>query len=198
MAGRMIFVLGLVLVSTLARAGAILDTPIMGGRLLVAEDGEVQLRYLGSHAAYFNTLYLHNDSDWGDAAIFDKSTALGAVINLGEFSAGTELIFRLVVHDTGDVFFSGDSPRNPDGLAHAWAITTLRDGMFFTTAGFEDLLGGGDKDYDDFVFSLSNVIDPPADLAPSSPAAAIPSPSALWLLAMGLCLLVPALRRATC
>ena len=42
---------------------------------------------------------------------------------------------------------------NSDGIAHA-TVSNLDEGG--TLVGFEDLLGGGDKDYNDLVFSFSN------------------------------------------
>jgi PEP-CTERM motif len=54
--------------------------------------------------------------------------------------------------------------------------TLLSDDNYLTTVGFEDLRGGGDLVYNDLMFSLSNVIDPPA----------IPEPSVLLLLAISL------------
>ncbi len=47
-----------------------------------------------------------------------------------------------------------------------------------TTVGFEDLLGGGDLDFNDFEFQLTNVIDPPPAQAPA--------PTVLALLGLGL------------
>ncbi len=174
------------LLSGMAQAGPILDTPILGGALLVASNGNVHAEFLGSDAGYFNTLYL------GDDEIFNKSTPVnGDLIDLGVFSAGTELEFRIHVRDTGLSFFSGDRSRNPDGLAHAEAITSLVDDVFVTTVGFEDLLGGGDRDYNDFMFRLTNVIDPP------SSGAAAPEPVTLALLGLGLVGIGFSRRRAT-
>jgi hypothetical protein len=56
------------------------------------------------------------------------------------------------------------------------ATSVLNDaGEYVTTVGFEDLLGGGDMDFNDFEFRLTNVVDP-----------VIPAPAALSLLGLGL------------
>ncbi len=88
----------------------------------------------------------------------------------------TELVFRLHVRNTGLDFFTGDAARNPDGLPHTLAVTSFDElaGLYVTDIGFEDLYGGGDEDYNDFAFRLTNVIDP------------IPEPSVLALLGIGL------------
>jgi hypothetical protein len=173
------------IMATAVQAGVILDTPILGGEILVATDGNVYAEFLGSDAGYFNTLYLDTPSDWGSSHIFDKSSPVnGDQIDLGVFSAGVELIFRIHVRNTGLDFFSGASPRNPDGLAHVEAITTLQNGIYYTTVGFEDLLGGGDKDYNDFIFRLTNVLDP---LGSGQP---VTEPPVLFLLVCGMITLI--------
>ena len=101
---------------------------------------------------------------------------MNSVLDLGNFDEGSELIFRLDVSNTSDSFFSGAATRNPDSLVHAVATTTLLSGIYMTTVGFEDLLGGGDNDYNDFMFSLRNVVDPPS----------VPEPTTTALLALGL------------
>jgi len=164
-----------------ASAGFILDEPITGGRLLVVEDGYVTAEFLGSDAGYFNTLYLDRPGN-GDLWVFDKNTSRDQnPVNLGYYTAGTELVFRLDVTNTGLSFFTGDSDRNPDGLAHARATTTSSElGIYFTTVGFEDLLNGGDLDFNDFLFQVSNIVDPPGDLP------AVPVPPVAALLGIGL------------
>ena len=113
-----------------------------------------------------------------DTALFDKASPLYSEILLGDFIAGDELVFRIDVASPQQSFFTGSASGNPDGLAHALAITTFDEAAdtFFTTVGFEDLFGGGDLDFNDFVFQLSNVIDP----------LAVPLPPAVMLLAIGL------------
>ena len=177
-----------------AQANLILDdsllgTEILGGSLFVAEDGkEVTATFLGSDAGYFNTLYLSSPRVSVDPLfIFDRDGIFDqdgeriyhedgepTTISLGSaFGAGDELIFSLYVKNTGNTFYTGDSSRNPDNLAHASAITSLVDGLYVTEVGFEDLYGGGDLDYNDFMFSLTNVVDPPE---------LVPEPSILMLL----------------
>lgn len=179
--------LGIVLAGSLSRAavaGVILDEPILGGSLLVATDGPVTATFLGSDAGYFNTLYWDLGElgpDDNDVRIFDKLSPLNSEFTFeGSFISGTELIFRLDVSDTGESFFTGDLLRNPDFLAHAEAITTVdkQSGKYVTTVGFEDLLGGGDNDFNDFTFQLVNVIDPPTGV--------VSAPAVLALLGIGL------------
>lgn len=159
-----------------AGAGAVLGEPILGGRLLVTGNGYVTAEFLGSDAGYFNSLYLQRPGD-SDLFVFDKQSPNGLQRGLGQFASGTELILRLDVRNTGLSFFSGDADRNIDNLAHALATTVLdASGRFVTTVGFEDLRGGGDRDYNDFMLRLTNVIDP----------VAVPIPPAVALLALGL------------
>lgn len=159
------------LLGAVAHAGPVLDEPILGGRLLVAESGFVTAEFLGSDAGYFNSLYLYEDQ-----FLFNKASAVGSSVDLGWFAAGTELVFRLYVHNTGLSFYSGDAVRNPDQLAHALATTVLApSGELVTTVGFEDLRGGGDRDYNDIMFRLTNVVDP-----------VVPAPPVVALLGIGL------------
>ena len=53
--------------------------------------------------------------------------------------------------------------------------TTLFDEQYVTSVGFEDLLGGGDLDFNDFKIRLTNVIDP----------LPVPAPPILALLGIG-------------
>lgn len=157
----------------------LLDTEILGGRFFVANDGDVTAIFLGSDASYFNTLYLSTPSA---ITIFDRDYT-GSGISLGSYDAGTELVFSLYVANTGKTFFTGNGSNNPDGLAHALAVTSLVGEDYLTKVGFEDLYGGGDKDYNDFRFSLTNVVDP------------IPEPRLLLLMSCGLFILTLFSRR---
>lgn len=164
------------LVSHAVTAGVMLGETIVGGRMLVANDGYVTAEFLGSNAGYFNQLFLvAEDAGQADTFVFDKSTPRNATLDLGWFAADTELLFRLHVTNTGRDFFTGPAERNVDNVAHAQAVTYLIDDLYVTTVGFEDLYGGGDEDYNDFVFRLTNVVDP-----------VVPAPATLALLGLGL------------
>ena len=134
--------LGLFILPSFAQA-----TGIVGGSLIVQNTGNVHITFSGSDAGYTSTLYL------GDTALFSNRDAAGTTINLGNFAAGTELNFRLEVHNTGMAYFTGIGANNVDGVAHAM-VTNMGSGL--TQVGFEDLYGGGDQDYNDLVFQFSN------------------------------------------
>ncbi|MBX3616406.1 FxDxF family PEP-CTERM protein [Nitrosomonas sp.] len=138
------------------------------GFKVIATGGEIIATYEGNSAAFSNDLYL--DSTF----IFNNhSTPVGTSVSLGTFSAGTELIFRMHVNNTGYDFFTGEASRNPDGHEHArvqsdWLPNT-------TLVSFEDLYNGP-FDYNDLSFSFSNTV------------AAVPEPEtyAMFLAGLGL------------
>jgi hypothetical protein len=128
-------------------------TPIVGQTLL-ASGGDVIVTFVSNDAGFTSELFLDGPAGDGFGTIFDNwTTNVGTSFNLGSFDAGTELIFRLSVKSTGDAFYTGDGFRNGDGIAHA-IVDTRPDALL---VGFEDAFGGGDFDFDDLVFSFTNV-----------------------------------------
>jgi hypothetical protein len=145
------FLGSLILIGTFA--GPAQATPILE-QTLIATGGDVVVTFVSNGAAMASELWL--DGDAGDelGAIFNNwTTAIGTSMNLGSFAEGTELVFKLLVEQTGDVFYTGPAARNPDGLVHA----VLESATGKVLVGFEDLFGGGDLDYDDLVFAFTNV-----------------------------------------
>lgn len=140
--------------------------PILGASVIVAADGEVVAKFLGHTAGFSNDLYLDSPANALGIIFNNQSATIGDTVSLGNFTAGTELIFRIYVNDTGDSFYTGPASRNPDGIFHA-----VVDDAYSATesyVGFEDLYDGGDKDYDDLQFSFTNVKAQPAPDAGAS------------------------------
>lgn len=127
---------------------------IEGGSLFVTTSGNVTATYLGNSASYDNRLYLASPANSLGEIFFNHGDPVGATKDLGFFPAGTELIFRLHVDNTGYDFYSGDAARNPDNHAHA--RVTYDYTPTTTLVEFEDLFGGA-YDYNDLSFSFSNL-----------------------------------------
>jgi len=164
-------VLGTVVFPTIASA-----LPIHGAQIFVQSPGEVIATFLGYSADYTSDLYLDSSPNAPGIIFTNKTTLPGTMVNLGSFSGGTELVFRLSVRDTGFPFFTGPGVGNPDGEPHV--LVDSQFALSTTYVGFEDLWGGGDRDYDDFIFSLTN--------ATTMPPLHTPEPSAVLLLGSGL------------
>ncbi len=143
----------------IAEGGEGMSIYAVGGASVVAT-------YLGNSARYSNDLYLALDefgvpgldgNDANDLFLFNNHDfPVNSTVDLGVFPAGTELVFRIYVNDTGWSYFTGGPSRNPDGLAHARVQGNWLPGE--TLVSFEDLFGtpeypGG---FNDLSFSFSN------------------------------------------
>lgn len=154
-----------------------------------AVGGEVSVAFEGSEAAYDLRLYQSNADSQGPF-FPNHATPVGTSRSLGIFLPGTELAFMLDVVTTGYRFFTGPASANPDGVVHAIAeefTGTPVIPMSGVRVAFEDLLGGGDGDFNDFSFVVSNVA-----LKSSSP---VPEPSTLLLVGTGIAAAVRARQR---
>jgi hypothetical protein len=78
----------------------------------------------------------------------------GDFVELGSFDAGTQLDFFLIANGAsgGRTLFSTDSSLNSDGLDHVVAFAQVQNP--YVLIGFEDLLNGGDQDYNDLLFAV--------------------------------------------
>ena len=162
--GKLLPLLGLVAALTASQAHAAL-----GDDLFAATTGDVVIRFEGSDARYDSLVSVNGSSE-----IFpNHSTTVGTEWNLGSFAAGTSLDVVLHVLNTGLFFHTGTGIGNIDGMSHANVTTDLTGRTFVS---FEDLAGGGDLDFNDHMFSFTNV----------STVGVIPEPSSLLLMMAGL------------
>lgn len=83
---------------------------------------------------------------------------VGKIVTLPARPKNEELLFAIFIASQNNTTFKmGPGERNPDGLAHAVVRNT---GERQYDVGFEDLLNGGDRDYDDNTFRFSGGLAP--------------------------------------
>ncbi|HEY4301316.1 MAG TPA: DUF4114 domain-containing protein [Candidatus Didemnitutus sp.] len=142
-------ILGLSILSAFALASVGKADPVTGGDI-VANGGEVYVTFNGSDAGYDNLLFMVN----GPAGTLFEGhvTSVGSTIDVGWFAAGTDLVFGLN-NQMGNTWYTGAASSNSDGVAHAKVDGSVAGTV---SVGFEDLPGGGDLDYNDLEFSVSN------------------------------------------
>lgn len=151
--------------------------PVLGGMLFYT-GGNVTVEVLQPSADFTSDLDLYlftptltlvtGTPDFGTNHEVGRITTFDPSL-LG-YSVGQELMFGIFVRNTGWTYVMGAASRNPDQLMHA-AVNDLGGGVF--TVGFEDLFGGGDRDYDDHNFKFSGGLT-----------TTVPEPSTLLLLGL--------------
>jgi hypothetical protein len=150
--------------------------------LRLHQDSSVRVYFLSEGAGYRNTLgytaedlngeeivgetvifpdassanvYLENPAD-APANIRNGSTPLvpGDFVDLGVYDSGSLIDFFLVANGAngGDFVYTADADTNPDLMEHVVAFAV--EGSPYLMIGFEDLFGGGDRDYNDLVFAV--------------------------------------------
>ncbi|HLO50091.1 MAG TPA: DUF4114 domain-containing protein [Kamptonema sp.] len=126
----------------------------------------------------------------------DKPLNIGDFAEIGSFQAGSKLNFWLVANGlNGGITQNGqkaiyglDGAANPDQTKHV-AAYYYKD---YLVIGYEDLWGGGDKDYNDVVFAIDIGKNNARQLANVT----VPEPTAtLGLLGVGLAGMVGTRRR---
>ncbi|MEM9541531.1 MAG: DUF4114 domain-containing protein [Cyanobacteria bacterium P01_E01_bin.42] len=133
---------------------------------------DVEVYFINEGAGYRNQLFYSTDDGETKEIIFDDISSpnsilrnsdgplsLGQGVNLGNFQGDTFIEFFLKSNgrNGGQNFFGFDPADNPDNFPHVLAYA-FED---FVLIGFEDLLNGGDKDYNDTVFVVRGVTDSP-------------------------------------
>lgn len=135
------------------------------GTSLYATGDEVWVKFVSYDAGYRNDLYFFayvGQSTTSAQYLFTNKTAIPGTERqvLGSFPRGQEIVFGIYVYDQGlgryYTYYSGAPSNNPDGVQHV-QLWKIADGRYGIKVGFEDLYGGGDKDYNDLVFEVSGV-----------------------------------------
>jgi len=154
---------------------------------IVTDADRMTLTYEGTAATYSNDLYLMLDSfgnigDDGDLTndlfLFNNhSSALGSTFEIDKIAPGSELLFRLFVHDTGYNYYSGNRLRNPDWKVHAMFEREWKPGL--SLVSFEDLYSTPQYGlgYNDLSFSFRNTRN--------TKTGDVPEPSSVSLLLVG-------------
>jgi serralysin len=94
-----------------------------------------------------------------DGATFQLRNSTGAIAktvdggDIGLFSVGKDGVATAVNTAYGTTLFFADRRLNADGLEHARIAADAKTGV--VTIGFEDVLNGGDRDFDDVVFTVN-------------------------------------------
>jgi len=157
-----------------AAAQLVVNTTTIGQRVTVLGTDDVIARFDSRSADIVSQLFLEGRS----GVIFtNRASEVGTEVNLGSFAVGTELVFRLDVPVSfagpAASYFTGPASRNPDNVFHAAASSTGTR----TYVGFEDVRGGGDRDFNDLIFSFSNT---------AAVEAAVPEPATWGLMLLGM------------
>ncbi len=146
--------------ATPARATEPIDPlPLQGGQLF-STGAPVTVEVLPASAGLTSTLLLLDPEEVRIATNRD----VGSKTTIGPYASGTELVFG--IRAGGQEFRLGPGTRNPDGIPHAIVDFDV-DGC--AVVGFEDLFGGGDRDYDDNIFKFCGGVAPEVPVEPHEP-----------------------------
>lgn len=145
------------IIAAFAAAGAVLSAGAAANaayidaatnQVVASGTGDLVLVYNGHTAAHSNDLV---SPDFAGVIFNNHASSIGDAVNLGSFLAGEAIEFQINNLTTGFTYLTGLAADNFDKVLHA-VLTLNPDGSI--TVGFEDLKGGGDRDYDDLVFTV--------------------------------------------
>jgi hypothetical protein len=127
--------------------------------------GPLQITFVSKTAAFSSDLVFN-----GSVVFNNQAASPGFTTTVAGPAAGAAADFSINVLTTGNTFLTGLAALNADGLVHA-VLMMNADGSIMV--GFEDLFGGGDLDFDDLVFKVTELSE-------------VPVPGALALMLTGL------------
>lgn len=150
-------------------------------KLKLKTDADVRVYFVGEGAGYANSLGFTTDgsasvkSDTA-ALIFPNASSSGGIfepgqtvrrsekeplaagdfVDLGRIKGGSTLDFFLIANGAngGNQVFTTQTSMNPDGINHVVSFAYLAKDSPYLILGFEDLMGGGDRDFNDLLFAV--------------------------------------------
>lgn len=160
---------------------------VSNGMLTLTQDSNVRAYFVSESAGYENTLgvsslgktILTSDAKLifpnasTDYSVRTKDTPLlpGDFVDLGRYNKGAQLDFFLIANgfNGGSQLFSTSQSLNSDGLIHSIALNN--NGSPYQIIAWEDLLGGGDRDFNDciFAFELTTPKNNPSVISVAAP-----------------------------
>lgn len=154
---------------TAAKAAPPADAPTAKSEVLetnengvVAGTGRVMLDIEASDSGYANKIYYSTDNFKTKQYVgIDNQTG---TVDLGTFKPGTTIQFG-IDNGQGDFFTTGGKSANADKVDHT-QVSKLADGG--VRVGFEDLRGGGDRDFNDAIIKVRSVPVAPPPVAPAA------------------------------
>ena len=175
------------------------------GKLLLKQSADVRVYFVGEGAGYHNTLGINTSGSGinsGDPSLIfpDASStndyiaeassnqdvgrsssnplAPGDFVDLGTVESGSVLDFFLIANGAfgGNYVYTTDAATNPDGINHTVALAG--EDSPYLIIGFEDLYGGGDRDFNDLIFAV--------DIGSANVSAITATPEPAFTLVLGL------------
>jgi len=150
-------------------------------KLQLKTTSDVRVYFVGEGAGYANTLGFTTDGSGksgsqtaelifpnasSSVSSYDPAASVkrtekepllpGDFVNLGQHKGGTALDFFLIANGAngGRDTFSTQKSANPDGINHVVSFAYAVKNSSYLIIGFEDLFGGGDRDFNDVVFAV--------------------------------------------
>lgn len=131
----------------------------VGGQLWTTGE-KFSVKILPSNAGYNSDIFWVDPTTGKEVRVGNSKSDVGKVWTYDSFRRGREIIFTIKVNNTGKKYYTGPANRNSDNFAHAM---TTNKGNSVVLVGFEDLEGGGDKDYDDVTFEVTGLSGVPVN-----------------------------------
>ena len=150
-------------------------------KLRLKTTSDVRVYFIGEGAGYANTLGFTTDGSGAASSstaklIFPNASSRvstynpsssvsrtsnepllpGDFVNLGQMAGGTALDFFILANGAngGTTTFSTQRSVNPDGINHVISFAYAMPNSPYLVLGFEDLMGGGDRDFNDLLFAV--------------------------------------------